>query len=136
MKTIKEASEIVGISIYNIRYYTNEGLVPGLLHDQNGNRLFDEQAINWLKAIAFFRSCGMSLKEIRRYFDLCLKPDNTLNDRYQVIADLKKKAERDLKRIQERNQILAQRLQHLNDIKNGKAPDNSNPLNWDPDKYC
>lgn len=136
MATIKEVSEKVGLSIYTIRYYTDKGLVPDLKRDANGNRVFDDEAVNWLKAIKFFRSCGLSLKETQHYFKLCLQPQNTFQERYQIVKDLKEKAERDLAAITERNQILQQRLDHLAAIKAGKAPDNSNPLDWDPDKFC
>lgn len=46
MYTISEVSKKLNLSIYTIRYYTNKGLVPNLKHGTNGERLFDDDALN------------------------------------------------------------------------------------------
>ena len=136
LQTVKQVSQELNLSIYNIRYYCNLGLVPNLQRDSHGARLFDDEAINWLKAIQFFRNCGLSLKEIKHYFHLCLSPDNTLDERYRIINNLKKQTEQELQAIQVRNQVLANRLNHLQEIRHGKVRDDSNPLSWHVDKFC
>lgn len=93
MYTISEVSKKLNLSIYTIRYYTNKGLVPNLKHGTNGERLFDDDALNWLKAIQFFRDNGASLQEVQDYFALCLDPDGTLDQRFAFIEKMKQNAE-------------------------------------------
>ena len=51
---VKEASKKIQMSVHNIRYYTNLELVPSLKHDKHGNRVFDDESLNWLICIRFF----------------------------------------------------------------------------------
>ena len=52
---VKEASKKIQMSVHNIRYYTNLELVPSLKHDKHGNRVFDDESLNWLICIRFLR---------------------------------------------------------------------------------
>ena len=66
---VKEASKKIQMSVHNIRYYTNLELVPSLKHDKHGNRVFDDESLNWLICIRFLRESGMSLSDIKHYFE-------------------------------------------------------------------
>lgn len=136
MYTIHQVSQKIGLSIYTIRYYTNQGLVPNLQHGPHGERLFDDEAINWLKAIQFFRDNGASLKDVQKYFNLCLAPTDTLDQRIDFIKKMKQQAATRLVRVKQQNQVLDSRLRHLTAIKNHMVPDDSNPLSWDVEKFC
>lgn len=134
--TIKQVSEKIGLSIYTIRYYTNQGLVPHLKRGPRGERLFDDEAINWLKAIQFFRDNGASLKEIHNYFELCLNPAGKLDQRIAFIKKLKRQAEKRQVKVRKQNQILDALLEHASAIKKHQVPDDSNPFTWRVDKFC
>lgn len=120
--SIKEATEILNMSVHTIRYYCDCDLVPNLKRDQNGNRIFDEETLNWLKTAKFLRSSNLSISEIKHYFDLCQK-ENTLNERKQILIALKKKSEKQLQEIQARIDCLNDKIENFSDS-------NSNPLNW------
>ena len=40
--TIKQVAEQFSISAHTLRYYEKEGLLPLVMRDENGNRLFGE----------------------------------------------------------------------------------------------
>ena len=65
MYTVKEVSRLLGLSEHTIRFYSDKGLVPSLRRDKNNNRIFDEEAINWLTGVKYLRDCGMPLHAIR-----------------------------------------------------------------------
>lgn len=134
--TIKQVSDKINLSIYTIRYYTNQGLVPHLQRGPHGERVFDDDAINWLKAIQFFRDNGASLKEIKNYFDLCLTPSSSLDQRIAFIKKMKLQAEKRLAKVKQQNQILDDLWQHAEAIKKHQVPDDSNPLTWRVNKFC
>ena len=56
MKTIKEVSELTGISIRALRYYDEIGLLVPPLRSKGGYRLYDEKSVEKLNAILFLPS--------------------------------------------------------------------------------
>lgn len=55
MKTVKEVSEITGISIRTLRYYDEIGLLKPTELTEAGYRLYDNKALEKLQEIMFFR---------------------------------------------------------------------------------
>ena len=63
MYTVKEAAKQLGFTEHTIRFYTDKGLVPGVIRDKNNCRLFTEESINWLIGIKHLKECGMTLDD-------------------------------------------------------------------------
>ncbi|WP_445506205.1 MerR family transcriptional regulator [Niallia sp. 03190] len=51
---IKEVAAKVGLPTHTIRYYEQEGLLPFVKRDENGNRIFDEEDVKWLEFIVWY----------------------------------------------------------------------------------
>ena len=64
MLTVKDVAKKFNISEHAVRYYSDENLIPNLKRDKNNNRIFDEEALNWIHGIICLRNCGMSIKSI------------------------------------------------------------------------
>lgn len=64
MKTIKEVSEITGVSIRALRYYDEIGLLKPTQLTEAGYRLYDDQALAKLQLILFFKELDFPLKDI------------------------------------------------------------------------
>ncbi len=54
--SMKEVSEITGLSYDTLKYYSNEGLVPDVKRDRNNYRIFDEKILVGLKVYLVLRS--------------------------------------------------------------------------------
>ena len=93
MYSVKEISDILGLTEHTIRFYTDKGLVPSVTRDRNNNRLFDEESINWLTGVKYLKECGMSIEAIKDYVDLCLEGNSTIEQRYQIVLSQKAAAE-------------------------------------------
>lgn len=130
MFTVKDVSNLLGLTEHTIRYYTDKGLVPNVIRDKNNIRLFDEVSINWLKGIMHLKGTGMSIESIKEYVDLCLKGESTIQERYQIILDQKEIAERQLKEAKERVEYLQNKAAHYLKIVNHTIADDTNPGNW------
>lgn len=65
MKTVKEVSELTGISARTLHYYDEIGLFPPSEKSKAGYRLYDDKALETLQQILFFREFDISLKEIK-----------------------------------------------------------------------
>ena len=128
---VKEASKKIQMSVHNIRYYTNLELVPSLKHDKHGNRVFDDESLNWLICIRFLRESGMSLSDIKHYFELCLAGSKTLPERYEILEALFEQSKRELEMIQKRTKCIQSKVIQCKRALSGEIPDDCNPINWD-----
>lgn len=93
MKTVKEVSEITGVSIRTLRYYVEIGLLKPAAMTEAGYRLYDNRTIERLQEILFFRELEIPLADIRRILD---NPDY---DREQVLRTQKSLLERKRNRL-------------------------------------
>lgn len=130
MHTIKEVAKLLDMTEHTIRYYTDLGLVPSLERDKNGNRLFNEESVNWLIGVKYLRGSGMSIHAVKNYVDLCLLGEQTLKARYEIILDQKKQLETKLMEMQEQFQYIEQKANWYMDIINHTIEDTSNSGAW------
>lgn len=93
MKTVKEVSEITGVSIRTLRYYDEIGLLRPTAFTEAGYRLYDNKAIERLQEIIFFRELEIPLAAVREILD---HPDY---DRGQTLLMQKSLLERKRNRL-------------------------------------
>ncbi len=86
MYTMKEVCEQVGISYETLRFYCNEGLVPKVKRGKNNYREFDERNVGWLKGLQCLKKCDMSIKDMKKYMNLCLAGASTIPERKRLLA--------------------------------------------------
>lgn len=65
MRTVKEISNITGISVRTLHYYDEIGLLKPTDKSDAGYRLYDDKALERLQQILFFREFDIPLKEIK-----------------------------------------------------------------------
>ncbi len=89
MYTMKDVCDQLGIQYETLRFYCNEGLVPNIKRDRNNYRIFDERNISWLKTLQCLKKCGMSIKNMKLYLDLCLEGFSSIPERKEMLGDQK-----------------------------------------------
>ena len=65
MRTVKEISDLTGISVRTLHYYDEIGLLKPTQKSDAGYRLYDDRALEILQQILFFREFDIPLKEIK-----------------------------------------------------------------------
>lgn len=65
MKTVKEVSEIAGVSIRTLRYYDEAGLLKPAALTEAGYRLYGDKELAKLQQILFFRELDIPVAEIK-----------------------------------------------------------------------
>lgn len=65
MRTVKEVSQLTGISVRTLHYYDEIGLFSPTKKTTAGYRLYDDKALETLQQILFFREFDIPLKQIR-----------------------------------------------------------------------
>ncbi|MCU6792757.1 MerR family transcriptional regulator [Paenibacillus sp. WQ 127069] len=88
---IKEAAEKIGLPTHTLRYYEQEGLLPFIKRDENGNRIFNEGDILWLELIVCLRKTDIPLSELRTIVELTKEGDSTASLRKQIFEKHKEK---------------------------------------------
>ena len=81
MKTVKEVSNLTGVSVRTLHHYDAIGLLHPTKVTEAGYRLYDEDALEQLYLIIIYRELGIPLKQIRAILEA---PDF---DRNRVLAD-------------------------------------------------
>ncbi|MDR0600815.1 MAG: MerR family transcriptional regulator [Treponema sp.] len=91
--TIKQVSEKTSLPPHVLRYYENEGLLPGVQRSRNGMRRYSENDLEWLGLICCLKNTGMSIKQIRSFVELSLEGDRSLKSRCELLREHKKNVE-------------------------------------------
>lgn len=63
--TIKDVEERTGLSCSNIRFYEKEKLIEPSRNESNGYRDYSENDVENIKKIAYLRTLGISIEDIR-----------------------------------------------------------------------
>lgn len=84
MKSISQVARLTGISIRTLQYYDEIGLLKPSELTASGYRLYNDEALQTLQQILFFKELGFSLKEIKEILE---NPD------FDRIAAFKKQKE-------------------------------------------
>ncbi len=132
--TVKQISEIMGMSENTIRYYTDLNLLP-IKRDSANRRIFDEESINWLMGIKCLKGCGMSIEDIKKYGDLCLIGDETLIERREIMKKQLEIAKQNLENAKEILEYVKKKVAHYDDVIAGKIADDTNPNNGPVGKH-
>lgn len=107
MRTVKEISEITGISVRTLHYYDEIGLFQPTDKSEAGYRLYDDKALETLQEILFFHEFDIPLKGIKSIME------NPAFDRNEILK-------------MQRKMLIAkkERMEHLianiNDILKGE----------------
>ncbi len=79
MRTVKEVSDLTGISVRTLHYYDEIGLLKPTNKSEAGYRLYDDKALEALQQVLFFREFDIPLKEIKAIVE------NPALDRNQIL---------------------------------------------------
>lgn len=95
MRTVKEISDLTGISVRTLHYYDEIGLLKPTEKSDAGYRLYDDKALETLQQILFFRESDISLKEIKAVLDNpALERNQILQVQRKMLVTKKERMER------------------------------------------
>ncbi|MEH7109265.1 MerR family transcriptional regulator [Bacillus sp. JJ1764] len=108
MKTysISEVAKELNLTVYTLRYYDKEGLMPAVERTPSGIRLFKDSDIAALKVIECLKSTGMPIKEIKTFIDWCSDGDSTLQQRYDMFLERKAHVEAQMEALKKTLEVI------------------------------
>ena len=91
---IKNVEERTGLSRSNVRFYEKEKLIEPSRNESNGYRDYSENDVENIKKIAYLRTLGISIEDIRSIISGKVTLQETLERQYEIlnrqITDLNK----------------------------------------------
>lgn len=118
--SMKETCNITGLTYDTLKFYCNEGLIPNVKRNKSNYRVFNDNDINWIKNLSCLKNCGMSIIEMKKYLDLCLKGESTIPER-KIILDAKLlELEHKKQEIQDSIDFVNWKQNFYNDVLSGK----------------
>ena len=99
--TIGEMARLLNIAPSALRYYDKEGLLPFVKRSSGGIRIFDQQDYEWLQIIECLKKTGMQLKDIRRFIQLAMQGDETIEARLALFIKQREVVKKQMEDLQE-----------------------------------
>ena len=109
--TIKDISEKFGISIYTIRFYDKEGLLPFVLRNKVGNRVFTESDVGLFGIICCLKNTGMQIKDIKKYIDFCMLGASTIDERKDLLLEHEEVIMNQIKTLNENLNLIHSKIE-------------------------
>lgn len=69
MRTVKQVAELSGVSVRTLQYYDEIGVFKPTEISDSGYRLYDDEALNVLQQILFFKELDFPLSDIRKIME-------------------------------------------------------------------
>lgn len=103
MYTVGEMAKKLGVPPSTLRYYDKMGLLPFVERSSSGIRVFQDADFEWLQIIICLKKTGMQLVDIKRFIEMVIQGDETIDERLNLIIRQKESV---MHQIDELNQTL------------------------------
>jgi len=87
--TVGEMAKRIGVAPSALRYYDKEGLLPFVERSSGGIRMFKDADFEWLQVIGCLKKTGMQLGDIKRFIEMAMQGDETIDERLELIVNQK-----------------------------------------------
>lgn len=98
--TVGEMAQRLGVPASTLRYYDKEGLLPFVERSPGGIRMFRDADLEWLQVISCMKKAGMSIRDIRRYIQLAMQGNDTIDTRLQMFTHQREVLEQQIAELQ------------------------------------
>ena len=121
--TVSEMAKLLNVPPSTLRFYDREGLLPFVQRSKSGIRVFTEEDFRWLKMISCLKSAGMSLKDIRRYIEMAMEGEETIDDRLQMFVEQKEKLQKQMAELQQTLDVVEYKCWYYETAKEAGSED-------------
>lgn len=124
--TMMQVCREADLTYQTLKFYCNEGLVPNVKRDKNNRRVFDEHDVKWIKDLVCLKKCGMSIKEMKEYLDLCLGGERTIPQRKEMLTKKQEVLRDSIKELEDSVAYIDWKQSFYDEVISGKRPYVSN----------
>lgn len=124
--TIREMSELFSLPASTLRYYESEGLLPLVEKNSSGQRIYTKEHIDRLQCINCFKRTGMTIPQLRKFFEYETDEALYINDIIQLLEDQEKQLDKKLRQLQKDSAHVHHKVRYYKAIRH--ALENDLPL--------
>lgn len=126
MYTMMQVCRELDMTYQTLKFYCNEGLIPNVKRDSNNRRIFDDKDVSWIKDLTCLKRCGMSIREMKEYLQLCLEGENTIMQRKELLAKKQDALRLTIKELEDSVAYIDWKQNFYDEVLSGKRPYVSN----------
>ena len=126
--SMKEVCQRTGMNYETLKFYCNQGLVPNVKRDGGNRRVFDERDLAWLEGLGCLRRCGLSIRKMQHYVQLCLQGEASIPERKIILAERRQALVEEMVRLQSAVEYLDRKQEFYDEVLAGRMPYVSNLL--------
>lgn len=126
MYTMMQVCRELDMTYQTLKYYCNEGLIPGVKRDENNRRIFDEKDVKWIKDLTCLKKCDMSIQEMKDYLALCLQGESTIPKRKEMLARKQEALRTSIQELEDSLAYIDWKQNFYDEVLSGKRPYVSN----------
>ena len=126
---MKQACEQTGLTYDALKFYCNEGLVPGVRRDKNNRRIFYANDIEWIKSLSCLKNCGLGIAGMRQYVELCKQGKSSIPARQKMLDEKLLCLYNKIKELENSIDYIRKKQQFYQDVLDGKREYYSNLTN-------
>jgi DNA-binding transcriptional MerR regulator len=120
---IGELAVRTGRSVHSLRWYEAQGLMPGVVRDGGGRRVYSDQHVEWLALMERLRLTGMSIAQMRHYTTLVKQGKTTLGARRELLRAHRQRVEQTIAEWKAALQLLDRKIDFYGEwLATGRAP--------------
>lgn len=120
---IGELAARTGRSVHAIRWYEAQGLIPGVMRDVGGRRVYRDRHLSWLVLIDRLRLTGMSIAQMRDYAALVKQGRGTLRQQLALLEAHRARVRANIEEWTSALQLVEHKIELLDEwIQTGKRP--------------
>jgi len=121
MYHISEIAKLLGITPHTLRYYEKEKIIFPV-RNENGERMYDEMDLTWLKFVMKLKQTQMPIAKIREYAELVKQGENTTEARINLLEEHRSSIQNQIKNLLSTEKMLDNKILGYKDyIKTQKA---------------
>ena len=122
MYTMMQVCRELDITYQTLKYYCNEGLIPGVLRDANNRRIFDEKTVRWIRDLTCLKKCGFSIQEMKTYLEMCLEGKSTIPQRKEMLTKKQEALNASIKELEDSIDYIRWKQNFYDEVLSGKRP--------------
>ncbi len=104
--TISELAEKTGLSIHALRYYEKEGVLRRVERTPGGRRVYNEESVSMVIGALCLKQAGMTLPQIKEFYDLTAQGPSTLHQRLDMLHDAREN-------LYKQQELIAQHIEFV-----------------------
>jgi len=118
--TVRQASELTGLSAHTLRYYERIGLIEPVTRNSGGHRRYNQVDLEHLRFLHCLRDTGMSIQHMQAYAALATQGRDTLNTRLDLLESHRGDVQAHIRELEDKLAIIEAKIKIFNEAR-GKA---------------